>query len=74
MRKGRAASATDHADPMGIIRHQPCVVARRKRRESGTRRLHVGFVAPKLTMFSSIGLMVAILVWRPQGLYPVVKR
>jgi branched-chain amino acid transport system permease protein len=35
---------------------------------------YVGFVAPKLTMFSSIGLMVAILVWRPQGLYPVVKR
>ena len=35
---------------------------------------YVGFLAPKLTMFSSIGLMVAILLWRPQGLYPVVNR
>jgi branched-chain amino acid transport system permease protein len=35
---------------------------------------YVGFLAPKLTMFSSIGLMVAILVWRPQGLYPVAQR
>jgi branched-chain amino acid transport system permease protein len=35
---------------------------------------YVGFLAPKLAMFSSIGLMVAILVWRPQGLYPVAKR
>jgi branched-chain amino acid transport system permease protein len=35
---------------------------------------YVGFLAPKLAMFSSIGLMVAILLWRPQGLYPVVNR
>jgi len=35
---------------------------------------YVGFLAPKLTMFSSIGLMVAILVWRPRGLYPVTSR
>ena len=35
---------------------------------------YVGFLAPKLTMFSSIGLMVAILLWRPQGLYPVANR
>jgi len=35
---------------------------------------YVGFVAPKLAMFSSIGLMVAVLMWRPQGLYPVVNR
>jgi branched-chain amino acid transport system permease protein len=35
---------------------------------------YVGFLEPKLAMFSSIGLMVAILVWRPQGLYPVAKR
>jgi len=35
---------------------------------------YVGFLAPKLTMFSSIGLMVAILLWRPSGLYPVVQR
>jgi len=35
---------------------------------------YVGFLAPKATMFSSIGLMVAVLLWRPQGLYPVVNR
>ena len=35
---------------------------------------YVGFLAPTLTMFSSIGLMVAILLWRPQGLYPVTNR
>ena len=35
---------------------------------------YVGFLAPKLTMFSSIGLMVAVLLWRPQGLYPVTSR
>ena len=35
---------------------------------------YVGFLAPKVTMFSSIGLMVALLLWRPQGLYPVTNR
>jgi branched-chain amino acid transport system permease protein len=35
---------------------------------------YVGFVAPKLAMFSNIGLMVAVLLWRPQGLYPVTSR
>ena len=35
---------------------------------------YVGFIAPKAAMFSSIGLMVAVLLWRPQGLYPVVDR
>ena len=35
---------------------------------------YIGFLAPKLTTFSSIGLMVAVLLWRPQGLYPVVSR
>ena len=35
---------------------------------------YIGFLAPKLAMFSSIGLMVAVLLWRPQGLYPVVNR
>ena len=35
---------------------------------------YVGFLAPKATMFSSIGLMVAVLLWRPQGLYPVTSR
>jgi branched-chain amino acid transport system permease protein len=35
---------------------------------------YVGFLAPKLAMFSSIGLMVGVLLWRPQGLYPVTNR
>jgi branched-chain amino acid transport system permease protein len=35
---------------------------------------YIGFLAPKLTMFSSIGLMVGVLLWRPQGLYPVTNR
>ena len=35
---------------------------------------YVGFLAPKLAMFSSIGLMVVVLMWRPQGLYPVTSR
>ena len=30
-----------------------------------------GYLAPKVALFSNIGLMVAILLWRPQGLYPV---
>ena len=33
-----------------------------------------GFLAPKVALFSNIGLMVAILLWRPQGLYPVTDR
>jgi branched-chain amino acid transport system permease protein len=35
---------------------------------------YAGFVAPKVALFSNIGLMVAILLWRPQGLYPVTNR
>ncbi len=35
---------------------------------------YTGFLAPKVALFSNIGLMVAILLWRPQGLYPVVNR
>jgi branched-chain amino acid transport system permease protein len=35
---------------------------------------YVGFLAPSAAMFSNIGLMVAILLWRPQGLYPVANR
>jgi branched-chain amino acid transport system permease protein len=27
-----------------------------------------------VALFSNIGLMVAILLWRPQGLYPVTNR
>jgi branched-chain amino acid transport system permease protein len=33
-----------------------------------------GFLAPTVAMFSNIGLMVAVLLWRPQGLYPVANR
>ncbi len=32
---------------------------------------YTGFLAPKVALFSNIALMVAILLWRPQGLYPV---
>ncbi len=32
---------------------------------------YIGFLAPKLALFTNIALMVAILLWRPQGLYPV---
>jgi branched-chain amino acid transport system permease protein len=35
---------------------------------------YLGFVAPKLALFSNIALMVAVLLWRPQGLYPVTNR
>ena len=35
---------------------------------------YTGFLAPKLALFSNIALMVAVLLWRPQGLYPVAKR
>jgi branched-chain amino acid transport system permease protein len=35
---------------------------------------YTGFLAPKVALFSNIGLMVAVLLWRPQGLYPVAKR
>ena len=35
---------------------------------------YTGFLAPKVALVSNILLMVAILLWRPQGLYPVAKR
>mgnify|MGYP003439018746 CR=1 FL=1 len=31
-------------------------------------------LAPVFTAFASIALMVAVLLWRPQGLYPVANR
>jgi branched-chain amino acid transport system permease protein len=34
---------------------------------------YVGYLAPKVALGSNILLMVAILLWRPQGLYPVGK-
>ena len=33
-----------------------------------------GYLAPKVALFSNIALMVAVLLWRPQGLYPVTSR
>jgi branched-chain amino acid transport system permease protein len=35
---------------------------------------YIGFLAPKLALGSNILLMALILLWRPQGLYPVAKR
>ncbi len=35
---------------------------------------YTGFLAPKVALFSTIALMVAVLLWRPQGLYPVTNR
>ena len=35
---------------------------------------YAGFLAPKVALFSNIGLMVAVLLWRPRGLYPVTNR
>jgi branched-chain amino acid transport system permease protein len=35
---------------------------------------YTAFLFPKIALASNILLMVAILMWRPQGLYPVAKR
>ncbi|WP_296225234.1 branched-chain amino acid ABC transporter permease [Ralstonia sp. UBA689] len=35
---------------------------------------YTGFLFPKVALFSNILLMMLILLWRPQGLYPVAKR
>ncbi len=35
---------------------------------------YTGFLAPKAALFSNIALMVAVLMWRPRGLYPVTSR
>jgi len=35
---------------------------------------YTGFLVPKVALFSNILLMVAILLWRPQGLFPVARR
>ena len=35
---------------------------------------YTGFLAPKVALFSNIALMVGVLLWRPQGLYPVTSR
>ena len=35
---------------------------------------YIGFLVPKLSLVSDILLMVAVLLWRPRGLYPVTSR
>ena len=35
---------------------------------------YTGYLAPKFALVSNIGLMVAILMWRPNGLWPVARR
>ena len=35
---------------------------------------YTGYLEPKVALFSNIALMVAVLLWRPQGLYPVTNR
>ena len=35
---------------------------------------YAGFLAPKLALVSNILAMVAVLLWRPRGLYPVSGR
>lgn len=35
---------------------------------------YAGFLAPKVALVSNIALMVAVLLWRPRGLYPVTGR
>jgi branched-chain amino acid transport system permease protein len=35
---------------------------------------YAAFLAPKLALVSNIALMVAILMWRPRGLYPAGRR
>ena len=35
---------------------------------------YVGYLSPKIALGSNILLMVIILLWRPQGLYPMSKQ
>ncbi|MBV8273264.1 MAG: branched-chain amino acid ABC transporter permease [Cupriavidus sp.] len=35
---------------------------------------YTGFLFPKVALFSNILLMMLVLLWRPQGLYPVARR
>ena len=39
----------------------------------GLTQNYVAFLEPKLALVSNIGLMVLILMWRPQGMMPVAK-
>ncbi|NBJ10835.1 branched-chain amino acid ABC transporter permease [Microvirga sp. SYSU G3D207] len=35
---------------------------------------YVGFIEPKLALISNILVMALVLIWRPQGLFPVARR
>ena len=35
---------------------------------------YAGFLVPQVAVFANIALMAAVLLWRPQGLYPVADR
>ncbi len=35
---------------------------------------YVGFLAPKMALISNILVMALVLIWRPQGLFPVARR
>lgn len=39
----------------------------------GLTQNYVAFLEPKLALISNIALMVAVLMWRPQGMMPVIK-
>jgi branched-chain amino acid transport system permease protein len=39
----------------------------------GLMQNYIAFLEPKLALISNIGLMTVILLWRPQGMMPVVK-
>ncbi len=39
----------------------------------GLINLYIGFVEPRLAAVATVGLMVGVLMWRPQGLIPVIK-
>jgi branched-chain amino acid transport system permease protein len=39
----------------------------------GLVNLYVGFLEPRLAAIATVGLMVGVLMWRPQGLLPVIK-
>jgi branched-chain amino acid transport system permease protein len=39
----------------------------------GLINLYVGYLEPRLAAVATVALMVAVLMWRPQGLIPVIK-
>lgn len=39
----------------------------------GLINLYVGFIEPRVAAVATVGLMVGVLMWRPQGLIPVIK-